>query len=41
MGVACPVVRRLDAEDSMGTYERIGRILYSRAKKQKFGRYED
>ena len=40
MAVACRIVKRLDAEDSMDTYQRIGRILYSEVEKQKFGRCE-
>jgi hypothetical protein len=33
---------KLNAEDGMGTYyERLGRILYSRAERRKMGRYED
>ncbi|KAN0118500.1 hypothetical protein V8E52_005230 [Russula decolorans] len=36
--VVCRIVKRLNAEDGMGTYERLGRILYSRAEKRKLGR---
>jgi hypothetical protein len=28
------MVKRLDAEDGMGTYERVGMILYSRAERR-------
>lgn len=38
VAVVCRAVKRLNAEDSMGTYERLGRILYSRAE---LGRCED
>ena len=41
LAVVCHIVKRLNAEDGMGTYKRLGRILYSRAEKCKLGRCED
>jgi hypothetical protein len=37
----CRIVKSLNAEDGMGTYERLGRIPYSRAERRKLGRCED
>ena len=39
--VVCRIVKGLNAEDGMGTYERLRRILYSRAEKRKLGKCED
>jgi hypothetical protein len=41
VAVVCRVVNRLNAEDSTGTYEWLGRILYSKIEKRKLGRCED
>jgi hypothetical protein len=39
--LVCRIVRRLNAEDGMGTYERLGTILYSRDEKRKLGGCEE
>ncbi|KAI0270849.1 hypothetical protein BGY98DRAFT_1179713 [Russula aff. rugulosa BPL654] len=39
VAVVCRVVNRLNAEDSTGTYEWLGRILYSKIEKRKLGRF--
>ena len=35
VAVACRIVKRPNAGDGMGTYERLGRILYSRSERRK------
>jgi hypothetical protein len=41
VAVVCLIVKRFKTEDGMGTYDKLGRILYSRAEKRKLGRCED
>ena len=41
VAVICLIVKRFNTEDGMGTYDKLGRILYSRAEKRKLGRCED